>query len=164
MEQQKKMQFDLSCPSCQTKFEIEKKDGKSDARSDWATRICLATTCSGSLSRIAYSLKFKVCSERLEWYLKCHETQCNAHFMFPYYETLELIFSAIIYNRCFFCRSCRRILRPRRAVHPKPFAHGRSHGTFFQSSPGEMCEAKISISPCAVLWCNLMMLWWHRDY
>eukprot|EP00434_Breviolum_minutum_P034326 symbB.v1.2.030377.t1/scaffold3415.1/size57235/3 len=23
-----------------------------------------------------------------------------------------------------------------RAVHPRPFAHGRSHGTFFQSSPG----------------------------
>ena len=96
------MQFDLSCPSCQTKFEIEKKDGKSDARSDWATRICFSDDV--QWKSVKNWFKFKICSERLDLYMKCHETQCNAHFMFPYYETLELIFSTK--KTCVFWRSC----------------------------------------------------------
>lgn len=149
------MQSDLSCPSCQTKFEIEKKDGKSDARSDWATRICFSDDV--QWKSVKNWFKFKICSERLDLYLKCHETQCNAHFMFPYSETLELIFSTK--KTCVFCRSCLYSSSKASSSSKAICTWSLSRHLLSEFTRRDVWGENLHVSPVYIIIC-----WWYYEY
>ena len=148
------MQFDLSCPSCQTKFEIEKKDGKSDARSDWATRICFSDDV--QWKSVKNWFKFRICSERLDLYMKCHETQCQC----PFHVSILWDFGIDLFyekNLCFL-----KIL-PVFFVQGEQFIQGHLHMVALTAPSFRVHQARCVRwkSPCLpCVYHNMLMILW----
>ena len=53
-----------------------------------------------------------------------------------YWTLIAIVPFVCVFNNFEGCFASVRPVAPRRVIHPKRFAYGRSHGCFFQSSPG----------------------------